>query len=266
MRAPEDTTELGSDLDVALAAVREAGETAVKMFGRRIKVWRKPDGTPVSEADLAVDQMLKDRIAAARPADGWRSEESEDDEVAPGQRFWLADPIDGTAAFLGGDMQWCIALALIENGWPTLGIIHAPSLDATYTAASGRGARFEGVPIKVADRATVTGARVLANATALRDDRWTTPLPPIERVATPSLALRLAAVAEGSSDAALALAPKHLWDLAAGDILVREAGGLMTDTSGRRIAYGKGGTASPFIAAGPSLHAALLAHRPHIIT
>ena len=262
MRAPDDTRVLDEDLDIGLDAARRAGDAALQMFGRRIKVWRKADGTPVSEADLAVDRMLKDAFAAARPGDGWLSEETEDRDIAAGRRFWLADPIDGTAAFLGGEAQWCIALALIEDGRPTLGIIHAPALKATYTAAAGQGAWLNGTPIRVSDRAVLSEARVLANAATLRPERWTTPLPPVQRIATPSLALRLAAVAEGTSDAALALAPKHQWDLAAGDILVREAGGTMSDTGGCPIVYGSGDRSSPFIAANPLLHAELLARRP----
>ena len=262
MRVPDDTRGIDEDLNFALDVVRRAGDRAHQLFGRRVKVWRKADGTPVSEADLAVDQLLKDAFAASRPGDGWLSEETEDRDIAAEHRFWLADPIDGTAAFLGGEAEWCIALALVEYGRPTLGIIHAPALAATYTAAAGKGAWLNGTPIRVSGREALAGARVLANAASLRSERWATPLPPVQRVVTPSLALRLAAVAEGTSDAALALAPKHQWDLAAGDILVREAGGMMSDTGGGPIGFGSGNRSSPFIAANPLLHAELLARRP----
>ena len=263
MPAPDDTTSTLDELAIAHDAVLRAGETALTFFRKRTKAWIKEDGTPVSEADLAVDAVLQDLLAARSPGYGWQSEESGERKDGTARRFWLADPIDGTSAFLAGSQDWCIALALIDDGVPVAGVIHAPAIEATYLARLGRGASRNGLPITVSNRQSLEGARVLSNASALKPASWARALPAVQRIVTPSLALRLAQVAEGTSDVALALTPKHGWDLAAGDLIVREAGGVMSNAEGARIAYGAPHPCSAFIAANPTLHALLLDHRPH---
>jgi len=250
------------DLESALQAVRQAGELALGHFGSRVKAWRKADGTPVSDVDLAVDNQLRRELARERPRYGWHSEESDAPSEMP-QRFWLVDPIDGTAAFLQGNESWCISLALIEDGRPILGIIHAPAKKSLYSAARNRGAKLNGTPIRVSGRQNLEGSRLIMNASALKPQHWQRALPNVERASVPSLALRLAYVAEGTADAALALSYKHDWDLAAGDVLIGEAQGIMGDLNGGELRYdGRQGKRKGFIGASPQIHAALLEHGP----
>jgi myo-inositol-1(or 4)-monophosphatase len=180
--------------------------------------------------------------------------------------MWIADPIDGTASFIGGSSDWCIALALLEDGAPVIGIIHAPALEETYMAARAEGASLNGRPLHVASRRELQDARVFAAGSLLRPERWTNPLPPLQPVRVPSLALRLAGVASGSADAAIALVHKHDWDLASGDIIVREAGGIVSDLAGEALVYDAARRRSGFIAANPNLHRAILAHGPKFTT
>ena len=115
-------------------AVAEAGELALSHFRHAPRRWRKSDGTPVSEADIAVDDLLKSRLAGEFPDFGWISEESV--HFAPGGRepTWIVDPIDGTRSFLDGDDGWCIAAALLEGGRPVLAAVLQPSTGEHFEA------------------------------------------------------------------------------------------------------------------------------------
>jgi myo-inositol-1(or 4)-monophosphatase len=253
------------DYDLALEAVREAGAIAIARFGKGVKAWRKADGTPVTEIDIEVDRLLRKRLTAGRPDYGWLSEESEA-ALGDEDRFWLVDPIDGTSAFLSGSPSWCLSLALIENGLPVIGLIHAPAEKRTYSAIAGQGARLDGAPISVSGRKHLEGARLIANVSVLQAQRWQDPLPQVQRVSIASLALRLAQVAEGAADAALALSYKHDWDLAAGDVIVREARGKISDLDGSALRYSrKHPLRRGFVAATPEVHAELIARGPRAI-
>jgi myo-inositol-1(or 4)-monophosphatase len=229
---------LRSDLDLALPLVKEAGELAMRAFRHRPKWHRKADGTPVTEVDLAIDHLLRTRLMAARPDYGWLSEETADTAARlTRRRLWILDPLDGTGGFLRGEKEFCISLALAEEGRPVLGIIHAPALARTWTATSGGGAFLNGAPVRVSRRETLEGARIIGPASVRRPECWKEPWPPVDLFRPPSLALRLAYVASGEADAMLAPGHKSEWDVAAGDILVREAGGRVTDMEGRPIRY-----------------------------
>jgi myo-inositol-1(or 4)-monophosphatase len=265
LQVPRTTGSSDEDFDRAIEAVGQAGELALRRFRTGIKGWRKTDGTPVSEVDLELDDLLRRRLLRVNPHYGWHSEESQASTPMEG-RFWLVDPLDGTSAFLGGSDSWCIALALIEDGRPILGVIHAAAQKALYSAVKGQGATLNNFPICVGRRDRLCGARLIMNSSALKPQYWRQALPEVERIAVPSLALRLAHVAQGLSDGALALSYKHDWDLAAGDLLVNEAGGRMSDLDGRALTYDPHQHVRlGFIAASPAVHAALMAHGPMAI-
>jgi myo-inositol-1(or 4)-monophosphatase len=113
------------DADLLNAAVREAGGLAMTLFRGEPRQWRKQDGSIVTEADLAVDELLRARLTGARPDYGWLSEESPDDRARLGHdRVWIADPIDGTRAFAKGGDQWCVAAALLDKGRPSIAAVY----------------------------------------------------------------------------------------------------------------------------------------------
>jgi myo-inositol-1(or 4)-monophosphatase len=255
LRAPEPALKAAVE-----AAVREAGALAARTFQTALKSWSKHGGSPVSEADIAVDNFLREKLKQVAPDCGWLSEETEDDLVrlhAP--RMWIVDPIDGTRAYLAGRTDWSISVALVENGRPAIAAIFAPIENALYFAAAGEGT-------------TLNGAAVTANAGAEFDGtRAAGPKPMLERLAKHapslvlepkvfSLALRLARVASGTLDLAFASANSHDWDLAAADLLVHEAGGALTTFAGQQLIYNR---ADPLhgalVAAGRSRHEAFLA-------
>ena len=238
------------------AAVREAGALALKSFRAPIKSWFKQGDSPVSEVDLAVDALLRGRLDAAGLACGWLSEETEDDrERLSAELVWIVDPIDGTRGFLAGLPDWSISVALAEAGRPILAALYAPVTEELFLACAGGGATHNGSPIVASEGEALAGARVAG------PDRRLGRLAPFGIVAEPkvhSLALRIARVAQGRLDLALAGPNSHDWDLAAADLLVHEACGALTTLGGETLRYNQPDpTHGALFAAGRARHQAL---------
>jgi myo-inositol-1(or 4)-monophosphatase len=242
-------------------AVREAGALALSLFRTGVKNWIKGASSPVSEADIAVNDFLEKRLREATPDYGWLSEESADDPARLGQRrLWVVDPIDGTRNYLAGKEDWCVSVALVENGSPLLGSVFAPAYDEFFFAARGKGASCNGAALHATPGTELDFARVAG------------PKPLIERLKKTlgditlhprigSLALRLCRVADGRLDAAFAGGNSHDWDLAAADLMVQEAGGNMTALAGDAILYNRPEvTHGVLVAAGRDRHAEIIEH------
>ena len=235
------------------AAVREAGALALTWFKAPVKTWLKNGQSPVSEADLAVDALLRERLEAAGLGCGWLSEETEDDPARlAADRVWIVDPIDGTRGFLAGLPDWSISVALAERGRPILAALYAPVTDELFLATAGGGATHNDQPM------TVTQGDALAGARVAGPERRLACLASLGIVAVPkvhSLALRLAWVAQGRLDLALAGPNGQDWDLAAADLLVHEAGGVLTTLAGATLVYNRPTpTHGALLAAGRARH------------
>lgn len=256
--------EAGADLTLLEEALHEAGKIACRYFGGHYKSWDKGKGQPVTDADLAVDRFLQETLTAARPAYGWLSEESPDDparQSAP--RTFVVDPIDGTIAFIKGLPHFTICAAVVADGRPMAGVVYNPVTEESFSARIGGGAHLNGAPIRVSDRDNVEGCRMLASKALFAHPGWATPpatpWPEMAVETRSSIAYRMALVAGGSFDAMLALSAKHDWDLAAGDIIVREAGGCVTNHRGKILRYNSAEPIQPsIVSAGPRLHKKLL--------
>jgi myo-inositol-1(or 4)-monophosphatase len=247
------------DGDLLFTIVRAAGDLALAMARKGFRRWTKPDGTPVTEVDIAVDALLKERLHGKTPDYGWLSEESADgpDRLSR-ERLWIADPIDGTRSFAGGGDEWCIAVALISGSRPVLGAIYRPVTGEFYRAVAGEGAWLNDRLLRLSSSRGLQGARVIGNASAVKAIQREADIDPIFGTDVP-LAMRLARVASGDFDAALSSTPKHDWDLAAGDLIVREAGGLVTTRQGEALTFNRARPSQEgYIAAMPELHGALL--------
>ncbi|SEM00125.1 myo-inositol-1(or 4)-monophosphatase [Roseovarius azorensis] len=249
------------DLALLVEAAREAGRIATRYVGRSLNVRDKADGSgPVTLADLAVNAMLAEHLRAARPAYGWLSEETEDDTTRlDRERVFIVDPIDGTRSFIEGSNTWAHSLAVAERGVIIAAVIYLPLRDKLYTAATGQGTQLNGAPIRAATRADLAGASLLAATPNFAPERWRDGhVPQVTRGFRPSLAYRLSLVAEGRYDAMLTLRPTWEWDIAAGDLILREAGAA---TSDRRAAPLRFNNPVPrldgVVAANPVLHGAL---------
>lgn len=229
-----------TDLDLLIRAAQEAGRIATRYTGREARRWDKPDGAgPVTEADLAVNAMLEQMLPAARPGYGWLSEETEDSaDRLNRERVFIVDPIDGTRSFADGSRTWAHSLAVAERGVVTAAVIFLPMRDLLFSASAGSGAALNGVPIRVSNPPALAEARVLAARPNLLPDHWIGRVAPaFQREYRPSLAYRLALVAQGRFDGMLTLRPSWEWDIAAGDLILREAGGLCTDRFGTALRF-----------------------------
>ena len=258
-------TEAGLSSDVLLLkqAAIEAGSLALAYFEKgATPSWEKYPGHPVTEADIEANKLIRDRLMSAQPNYGWLSEEtalSQHTQLNP--VVWCVDPIDGTRAFMGQQPYWCIGLARVENGEATGGVVYAPVLGETYVAERGKGAYLNGEPIFVSSCAEEAGCKMIASESMLTHPAWRVPWPPME-LANPkpnATLLRMCWVARGLWDATLALWRKSDWDLAAGSIIVSEAGGAATTHLGERFRFNRSEPAQrSLIAAGKALHPLLV--------
>jgi myo-inositol-1(or 4)-monophosphatase len=252
-----DSVSLRAPLE---AVMREAGALALATARRDFKHWTKGDDhSPVSEGDIAVNDLLRTRLTDLAPSAGWVSEEMQDH--LPGRAFplaWIVDPIDGTRAYISGRADWTVSVALVENGRPVLAALYAPVTDEMFVGLQGGGASLNGTRIAASGGDTLAGARLAGPKRYLA--RFGELAPDIQaQPRVHSLALRLTRVAHSDLDAAFASPGSHDWDLAAADLLVHEAGGAMTDFSGQPLRYNAPHIVhGALIAAGSARHGTLL--------
>lgn len=242
--------QLTEDLALLASAARSAGAVAMRYFRQSPKVWWKPGNSPVSEADLAVDNFLKAILLKERPHYGWISEESLDDRPAqPYERYFVIDPIDGTRGFLNGKSQWCISLAIVEKDQPIAGVLECPALNEFYEASLNSGAKLNGkMLLKAPPRSThlplVSSPAVVTNKLSPGF------LEKAELVASPpSLAYRLALLAKAALDIVLIRPNCHDWDIAAANIILTETGACLVDCRGVAVKYGKAPFSHQFLMA-----------------
>ncbi|AZK97625.1 MULTISPECIES: histidinol-phosphatase [Streptomyces] len=248
-----------ADLELALQLADTADSITTRRFqARDLRIREKPDRTPVTDADTAVEAAVREALRSARPDDAFAGEETGGTVTAG--RTWMVDPIDGTKNFLRGIPVWATLIALLEDGRPTVGVISAPALHSRWWAAAGSGARLRRgpadstpLPLRVSGATRLDHAYLSTTSTRTWD------------VFHSSAAyLRLAAacwedrafgdflqhcmVAEGTLDIA-AEPVVNPWDITAVQILVEEAGGVCTDLLGAPPRSGTGA-----LSANPLLH------------
>lgn len=249
------------DLALLTAAAREAGRIALRFWRQSPKVWDKGDQGPVTEADLAVNDMLKAVLMAARPDYGWLSEETPDDSARLARdTVFIIDPIDGTRAFIAGEDGFSHSLAVAHRGRVTAAVVYLPALDRIYTASEASPALRDGEPIAVSPRDLLAGANVLTTKTTLDPAHWPGGVPEISRGFRTSLAYRLCLVAEGRFDGMITLRDTWEWDIAAGSLIAKRAGSAVTNRAGEAIIFNQpSAQASGTLALTPSLHPQVLA-------
>lgn len=223
-----------SDLDLLIEAAKSAGDIARGYFNASPEVWEKSGGQgPVTEADLHVNRQLEADLLAARPDYGWLSEETEDgDARLKTDRQFVIDPIDGTRSFIEGHKDWTHSLAITENGMPVAAAVYQPMRDRMWAAARGQGVTLNGALITVTADKPMDTATVLTAKPNLDPKHWAALVPPFKMHFRSSLAYRLSLVAQGRFDAMLTLRPTWEWDVAAGALIVTEAGGTVSDKAG----------------------------------
>lgn len=226
--------------DVLIDVIRKAGAEALRFVAEGFETIQKPDQSPVTSADLAVNQVLQSRLESAFPQDGWLSEESPDGlDRLQKRRVWVVDPIDGTKAFISGEPEFCISVALIEGGQPVVASIFNPSTNELFTATRGGGLRLNDEPID--QPATRKGQHpvIALNPWERRIGRFPSLQASTDNRSIRSIAWVLALTATGRIEAVATLEPENEWDVAAGALFITEAGGTITDGRGHDLTFNR---------------------------
>lgn len=237
--------------------IREAGAVALEHFLRldTLTITGKGPRDMVSEADVAVERLIRSRLEARFPQDGFLGEETGRGEISEGGGLWVVDPIDGTQPFVNGLSSWCVSIAYVLDGRAQLGLVFAPVRDELFSGRVGRGAWLDGAPIHVSRATTLDGALVAVgySARVAPEDI----LPMFERV------LRSGALYYRDGSGALMLSylaagrltgyvEPHInaWDCLAAVALIDAAGGRVNDVlAGDGLFAG-----SPIVAGPPALY------------
>lgn len=245
------------DLQLLEQAARHAGALAMQWYQTDMDVRDKGGNHPVTEADLAVDRYLYEKLRKERPDYGWLSEETVDDQSRlSAKRTFLVDPIDGTRAFIRGEPYFSVSLAIVEDGQPIVGVVFNPARRRLYSAARGQGAQCDGAPIHVSQCTELAHCTMIAQKSLFRWREWKRKWPEMNVQPRNSMAWRMALVASGHADGTFTIRPKSDWDLAAADLIAREAGAIVTDPFGHELRYNRASTRKPgVICAGKRLHA-----------
>ena len=248
------------DLTLLTDAARAAGDIALRYFRNAPKVWEKQGEGPVTEADIAVNDMLIARLRTARPTYCWLSEETPDtEERLDCEHLFLIDPIDGTSAFIAGDSSFSHSFAVAHNGVVTAAVVYLPAKDRLYAASLGGEVTCNGLPITCSTRASAQGATLLTPKINLDPDLWRGPVPEVTRHFRASVAYRLCLVAEGAFDGMISLRQAWEWDIAAGALIASMAGAAVTNRQGEPLHFNaETPRSNGVLVAAPGLHSDLL--------
>lgn len=244
--------DLASDLERIQTAVDQARDLLLQFREEGFETTRKAGGDPVTEADVAVDRLLRDLLH--RDGEGWLSEETADDPARLDRsRVWIVDPLDGTKEFVGGIPEWCVSVGLVVDGEAVAGGIANPATGETVVGAIGEGVLCNREPARVRDGDSPDHFEVLASRSEVGRGEWE-PFEDDDFDIRPcgSVAYKMALVAAGKADVTWTLVPKNEWDVAAGTALVHAAGGVVHRKDAEPLRFNRADPLLPgLIAAGP---------------
>jgi len=228
------------ELCILTEAMRLAGAEALRCASEGFEIHTKPDRSPVTSADLAIDRILHAHLLNAFPRDGWLSEESPDDPARlQKRRIWVIDPIDGTAAFIRKEPEFCISVALVEDGRPVVAAVFNPSANELFAAMKGGGLLLNHEPVPPHEDRKSQEPVIALSHWELQTGRFRS----LETLAVGrpmrSIAWALALAASGRIHAVATLGSENEWDVAAGALLIQEAGGTVCDGSGQDLEFNR---------------------------
>ena len=252
---------LEADISLLKQAAYEAADIAKHHWRGSYQTWDKAEGAgPVTEADLAIDAQLRTTLRRARPDYGWLSEETEDDAARlEAEECFIIDPLDGTRSFIAGDSHWAHSLAIASQGDIRAAVVYLPIIELMFYATKHGGAFCNDAPISVENCATADGAKIMGARPAFSPEHWKHgAVPDINKRFRPSLAYRMALIAQGRYDGMITFRDTWEWDIAAGSLLIQEAGGIASDRHGTPLTFNNRHPATKgVIAANATLHADL---------
>ncbi len=219
-------------------ALLKASKIALELKKKTMEVKYKNKGQPVTEADIKIDQYLKDFFKRKTPNFGWLSEETSDDGSRfKNEFFWCLDPIDGTRSFINNKPEYTISLALIKNNIPILGFVVNPETREFFFAKKNKGAFCNDKKIKVNKKKRIELCKYAISNSEISK---LSELKFIEKkniIKMGSIAYKIALVAKGEIDIAISFTKKNDWDIAAADLILQEAGGNINEINGKLVQY-----------------------------
>ena len=237
-----------SEHNLVKESILEAGKLALKWFKKDPEQWKKDDGSLVSKADIEINDLLNKLLKNKNPEYGWLSEENEDDKSRLNKKItYIVDPLDGTKAFLEGKKEFSISVAMVKEGIPISGIVYSPSTNEMFEAEKNKGSWKNKKRIRISKYNKLEKCKMIAFKPMFSHPAWKEPWPEMYIKNKNSIAYRMALVASGKYDAMMALNSKNDWDLAAGDLLISESGGIVTLHTQKRIIYNQINTIKPSV-------------------
>ena len=227
-----------SEHNLVKESILEAGKLALKWFKKDPEQWKKDDGSLVSKADIEINDLLNKLLKNKNPEFGWLSEENEDDRSRLNKKItFVVDPLDGTKAFLEGKKEFSISVAIVKNGLPISGIVFSPSTGEMFEAEKNKGSWKNNKKVIISKYNRLEKCKMIAFKPMFSHPAWKEPWPKMDVENRNSIAYRMALVASGQYDAMMALNSKNDWDIAAGDLLISESGGIVTLHTNKKIIY-----------------------------
>ena len=237
-----------SEHNLVKESIVEAGKLALKWFKKDPEQWKKDDGSLVSRADIEINDLLNKLLKNKNPEFGWLSEENEDDKSRLNKKItFVVDPLDGTKAFLEGKKEFSISIAIVKNGLPISGIVFSPSTGEMFEAEKNKGSWKNNKKIIISKYKKLEKCKMIAFKPMFSHPAWKEPWPKMDVENRNSIAYRMALVASGQYDAMMALNSKNDWDIAAGDLLISESGGIVTLHTNKKIIYNTENTKKPSV-------------------
>jgi myo-inositol-1(or 4)-monophosphatase len=230
---------MDNEINTLLQAMRDAGDAILKLQKTDLSITKKSNNDMLTKADILSNDILKTRLKTSFPHDGWLSEECPDDmHRLSCKRVWVVDPIDGTKEYASGIFEYAISVALVEKGMPILSSVYNPARGELFYAVRGRGAWLNHKKIQCSI-STAQPFLLLASRSEYQRGEWKDyqTLHRVKQVG--SIAYKLGLIAAGKADATFSLGPKNEWDIAAGVLLVMEAGGMATNKRGEPFIFNR---------------------------
>ncbi len=216
-------------LEHSIDAAKIAGETIMKFYKTQLNVREKSPNNPVTKADIAANDKIKDLLTSRYPKFGWLSEETKDSLDRLNKEYvWIIDPIDGTKEFIEGIPNFSISIGLVKNEIPIVGVLYNPATKELFYAQKNKGAFYNNNLVKCSKKNDIRNINIVVSRSEMNAGLWdkyssTTKY----KIEIGSVAYKLGLISASKYDFFATLKPKNEWDICAGHIILEESGGVL---------------------------------------
>lgn len=232
--------DLSKHLKLAKEAAFKAGGIIASYYGKNLEVTHKSAVQPLTKADLEANDAIREILKKNFPDYGWLSEEDTDNlDRQPKSHLWIVDPLDGTRDFINHNPEFAVSIGLAVDKKSILGIVYNPITEELFHAVKGHGAFLNDKKISVKKRQSGEKMELIVSRSEYNRGDWDALKGTFKISSTGGCAYKMAKIAEGVADGTFTHNPKSEWDVCAGEIIVQEAGGIVTKIDGKPIVYNR---------------------------